>query len=155
MKGCWLLFLMMLSFIGGGLLAAFFLVAEVESDVTRPAEPPSVEVQTESGFGMATGGWAEAGDVVETPFDGQAGECVQIGLEVVAEALDPRLEVLGPSGDVLAEDDNSGTGTNALIERLELPTNGRYIVQGEMQPGLVDANGASYTLSVMSVSCDA
>ena len=42
-----------------------------------------------------------------------------------AEAFDPLLSLIGPGGDLLATDDDSGGGTNARI-RYTLPTGGNY-----------------------------
>lgn len=48
-----------------------------------------------------------------------------IDARMSAESFDPLLTLIGPSGDLLATDDDSGGGTNARI-RYTLPTTGNY-----------------------------
>jgi hypothetical protein len=63
------------------------------------------------------------------PFQGAAGE--RIRLRVTAQpgsALDSVAAVLGPEGQVLAEDDDSGGNLNPYLE-VTLPADGTYTVR--------------------------
>lgn len=63
-------------------------------------------------------------------FQGTAGQQVRIALD--SAGLDPYLYLVGPSGVVFAEDDDSGAGLNSLIPAtgfLFLPATGTYTVE--------------------------
>jgi hypothetical protein len=60
-----------------------------------------------------------------------------------AETFDPLLSLVGPSGDLLATDDDSGGGTNARL-RITLPVAGNYtLIASRIDPG----KGGDYLLS--------
>ena len=60
-----------------------------------------------------------------------------------AEAFDPLLSLIGPGGDLLATDDDSGGGTNARI-RYTLPTGGNYTL---IASRFEAATGGDYLIS--------
>ncbi|MGD8620490.1 MAG: PPC domain-containing protein [Anaerolineales bacterium] len=100
-----------------------FSVAIAESsDVTRrgPIAPGSqVQGQIEDLFAMD-----------EWTFSGAAGQEVTIWAAAAAGSeTDPRVNILGPDGQVLASDDDGGEGKTALLSNLTLPSSGTYTIQ--------------------------
>ncbi|MFQ6100623.1 MAG: PPC domain-containing protein [Anaerolineae bacterium] len=76
----------------------------------------------------------------EWVFDGEEGNVVNIAMNAVGEELDCYLELYGPDGLLLTDDDDSGEEFNALIEYYELPTDGTYRIVA--RGGLFGAAGA-------------
>ncbi len=77
-------------------------------------------------------------------FEGRQGQQVRIALDRPGRSqLDPYLELLGPDGNTVAEDDDSGGELNSLIQ-IALPQTGRYTVVAR---GLGDSTGR-YVLTV-------
>lgn len=63
-------------------------------------------------------------------FNGTAGQTVTIqGNAAGGDSTDPRVNLLGPDGTLLAGDDDSGQDANALISSFTLPANGQYTIQ--------------------------
>lgn len=62
----------------------------------------------------------------EYTFFGTAGDVITI--ELNSDDFDPKFSLLGPDGNVLVEDDDSGPGLNALVEEFTLPVDGNYTV---------------------------
>ena len=63
-------------------------------------------------------------------FNGTAGQTVKIeGNAAGGDATDPRVNLLGPDGTLLAGDDDGGQDSNALISSFTLPANGQYTIQ--------------------------
>ncbi len=60
-------------------------------------------------------------------FEGTSGQTVTITAIGLGET-DPRIKLLDPSGNIIAEDDDSGGGWNALIIAT-LPTSGTYTIR--------------------------
>jgi len=60
-------------------------------------------------------------------FFGTAGDVITIQLD--SENFDPKFRLLGADGVVLAEDDDSGDGLNALVTDFTLPRDGDYVVE--------------------------
>ncbi len=60
-------------------------------------------------------------------FNGTSGQTVTITAIGVGET-DPRIKLIDPSGNVIAEDDDSGGGWNSLIIAT-LPTDGTYTIR--------------------------
>jgi hypothetical protein len=92
----------------------------------------------------------------ETPaenwvFSGQAGQVVSLGMKATAPgqgALDAYLILLGPDGEVLAEndDDPNGTSINAALEGVELPADGDYTIQATRFGGADGTTSGPYEL---------
>lgn len=62
-------------------------------------------------------------------FDGSAGDEVTISVTQITEDFDPYIVLLGPRGEVVAADDDSGdVSFSSLIEDAELPTDGSYLI---------------------------
>ncbi|WP_239112940.1 tetratricopeptide repeat protein [Halomicronema sp. CCY15110] len=95
-----------------------------------------------------TGQLDEASDTLEDgsyfnvhPFEGRAGESITI--ELMSDAFDTYLLLIGPDGQTIAQDDNGNGGTNSWII-VTLPTTGTY--QMAANSYMVGATGR-YTLS--------
>jgi len=94
----------------------------------------------------------ELGEVVQgdltTPrgqqwaFHGSEGDTIRIS--VTSAQFDSLISLFGPSGEYLTFDDDSGVGTNAMIEGYTLPHSGMYYVDV-----LSYGNGATGTYSLM------
>jgi hypothetical protein len=81
-------------------------------------------------------------------FEGTAGE--QVTITMVGDgSLDAYLGLLDPNDEVIAEDDDSGGGTNAQIS-IRLPESGTYIIivtRNGLDQGTSEGN---YTLDLVS-----
>lgn len=118
------------------------------------------------------------GDVVDGVFEGggtahlyrfnaSAGDVVSIGMVQSPDgALDPFLVLLGPNGELIASDDDSGTEPflSSLISDVELPADGSYFIMATsyiyIDNFLVEIGeesddqeaGETYTLSVNGIT---
>lgn len=62
-------------------------------------------------------------------FDGSEGDVVTVSMTQITEDLDPLLVLLGPAGEVIAADDDSGdVFLSSLIESVTLPQSGSYFI---------------------------
>ncbi|MEO1287594.1 MAG: PPC domain-containing protein [Chloroflexota bacterium] len=61
-------------------------------------------------------------------FNGLEGDEVTISMDAQSDELDPYLVLLGPAGELIAFDDDSGGSLDALIEDAELPYTGTYFI---------------------------
>lgn len=63
-------------------------------------------------------------------IEGTAGDVINIAMNATQGSLDPTLFVVGPSGELIAQNDDAvaGENTNALIANLALPVDGTYII---------------------------
>ncbi len=77
-------------------------------------------------------------------FTGSEGDVVTIAMGALDDSLDCYLELYGPDGQLLTEDDDSGRDLDALIEFYQLPADGTYRVVA------LDAilEGGTYELSL-------
>jgi hypothetical protein len=88
-------------------------------------------------FGEPVTATVEAGDRDIWAFEGVAGQIVTIEMEEADGMLDSYLILLGPDGEILAEDDDGGGYPNSRIGRLPLPRDGTYyIVARGLDPSL-------------------
>ncbi|WP_420643675.1 pre-peptidase C-terminal domain-containing protein [Candidatus Leptofilum sp.] len=63
-------------------------------------------------------------------FNGTAGQTVTIqGNAAGGDSTDPRVNLLGPDGNFLVGDDDTGDDNNALISSFTLPSTGQYTIQ--------------------------
>ena len=83
--------------------------------------------------GGAGGRWA---------FNGTEGQRVRV--EAGSNAFDTMLELVSPAGDVIAHDDDGGTGTDSMLAML-LPDSGRYEV---WVTAFDDGDSGPYTVAV-------
>jgi hypothetical protein len=70
-------------------------------------------------------------------FYGSAGDVVTISMDATSDALDPFIALIGPNGESISHDDDitegegddeSITSFNSLIEDVELPVDGPYLI---------------------------
>jgi len=73
-------------------------------------------------------------------FQGAEGDVVTIAMNARDEDMDCYLELYGPNGVALTDDDDSGEGFNALIEYYRLPADGAYRIVASS--GMFGAAGA-------------
>ncbi len=72
-------------------------------------------------------------DLHDWTFQGQAGQKVTIRCAPAPGAdTDPELDLLGPGGQILAEDDDGGGEYTALIPDFTLPEDGTYTIRIEV-----------------------
>jgi hypothetical protein len=62
-------------------------------------------------------------------FAGQANAVLSIQVGSTSPEFDAVVQLFGPDGTLIARDDNSGGGRNALISGVTLPTDGTYLIQ--------------------------
>ncbi|MEP7287116.1 MAG: PPC domain-containing protein [Chloroflexota bacterium] len=62
-------------------------------------------------------------------FEGKAGTILTLQMNVAGGSIDPALRLFAPDGSLVASDDNSGGGLNAMISGVKLPTTGTYLIQ--------------------------
>ncbi|MDX2159937.1 MAG: hypothetical protein SF162_01305 [bacterium] len=107
------------------------LVIETEAD--SPTAQPTVKAG-ETGDLITLEGEFGSGESFETTFEGTQGDVVSITARATDNNLDTVLELVGPDGDIAAENDDHGTSDTVLarydsrIERFELPETGTYTV---------------------------
>ncbi|GAG17726.1 unnamed protein product, partial [marine sediment metagenome] len=80
----------------------------------------------EIGYGETVEGVLTGSAQHEWVFDGEEGDTVNIAMNAVDEDLDCYLELYGPDGMWLTDDDDSGGNSNAEISKFELPLSGTY-----------------------------
>ena len=83
-------------------------------------------------YGATVESALELGEREVWTFEGTAGDIVNISMVGVGELTNTYLELYGPDGTLLIEDDDSGEEYFALIEAYELPESGMYriVAQG-------------------------
>jgi hypothetical protein len=59
-------------------------------------------------------------------FTATAGQ--QVSIQVTSDAFDSYIYLIGPDGRIMAQDDDSGGGTNSQIQ-LSIPADGTYIIE--------------------------
>lgn len=77
-----------------------------------------------------TASFAEIFETHDWTFTGRAGQMVTMHCDSAPDATtDPRIKLIGPDGQSLAEDDDSGGNYDALISDFRLPSDGIYIIR--------------------------
>ncbi|HML22038.1 MAG TPA: PPC domain-containing protein [Aggregatilinea sp.] len=108
------------------------------STAEAPEAAPSIA------YGEALNETLEDTTPVEWQFTGSAGDVVTVSAVAGDEVnMDMFVEIVGPDGTIVAEDDDSGEGLNALIENFELPAAGTYAIRVSSVSGPGD-----YTLTL-------
>lgn len=125
-----------------------------------PADPTPPAAQSPHGetigYGQTIeGALTEDAQQVMYQFNGTAGDVISLALQ--APDFDALLQVIGPDGQELAFDDDSGGDLNPLINGVTLPETGLYIV---IVDGYRGVNGdrqliGPYTLTLTAGSVDA
>ncbi len=77
-------------------------------------------------IGQTVDGYLERGAEDTWTFEGEFGQIVTI--QMVSDEMDTYLELYGPDGALLIEDNDSGVGLNSLIEGYVLPQTGTYTI---------------------------
>ncbi|MCU0499850.1 MAG: PPC domain-containing protein [Anaerolineae bacterium] len=85
-----------------------------------------VHAQDTIDFGDSVDGELEANETIDYTFEAEEGTFVVVGLE--SDDFDPFLTILDDSGDIVANDDDGGEGTNSMV-RFVVPENGEYTAQ--------------------------
>lgn len=78
-------------------------------------------------------------------FNASEGQYATIRMNRTGGNLDPFLFLHGQDGGILARDDDSGDGTNAMISRFRLPQTGRYRI---IVASYGDSSTGSYSLNL-------
>ncbi|MBK9750408.1 MAG: PPC domain-containing protein [Chloroflexi bacterium] len=83
-------------------------------------------------------------------FSADAGSQVSISMNNTSGTLDPTLYLIGPSGILVAENDDAvaGENTNSLIADLTLPESGQYIIIATHFGALYGGTTGTYTLTL-------
>ncbi len=113
---------------------------------TAPASASAPLTSNVIGLDQERTGTLQTGDAqVLWSFIGPANRVVTIRMNRVSGDIDPVLHMFAPDGTMIASDDNSGGGRNAMIAGLTLPVTGTYLIQ-------VSGNGriGDYELIVQS-----
>jgi hypothetical protein len=90
-------------------------------------------------YGQTVAGALGVGEKVAWTFTGSANDVVTI--DAIASdpvQMDTFLELLGPNGNVLIGDDDSGEESNARISNYRLPTDGQYTIRVSSVAGAGD-----------------
>jgi hypothetical protein len=133
---------------------AYVLVAGVPDEPEPAPEPEDDLPPGVESFGMievdATSSATISSDsyVHIYGFDGQAGEQVTITMRGEG-SLDAYLGLLSPNDEVIAEDDDSGGGTDAQIS-IRLPETGTYVIIATRNGFDTGTSTGNYTLFVTS-----
>jgi hypothetical protein len=133
---------------------AYQLVAGVPQQQQTPQQqtnqlPEGVELMDAvTAGGTATGQITNASFAHLYPFDGNAGDQITITM-TGSGGLDAYLGIIDPKQEVIAEDDDSGGGTNAQIS-IRLPESGTYFIIATRNGIDQGTSVGSYTLTVTS-----
>lgn len=133
------------AFVGAICLLSLVILAVTYSPVARAYIIPISCGQTVTGN---IENYGTVGSVsVWYGFTATAGTQVTIAMNRTSGNLDPllRLATIGPGGQVIASDDNSGGNNNALISNFSLPVSGDYIIEATAPDGTTSGN---YNLSL-------
>ena len=134
----------------GETAGAYTLSLSIEGAIQSTQSTQSTQSADESDGELSSGQTASgvispAADVDSFYFSAPAGQVATIRMTRTGGNLDPYLRVYGPSGALIAQDDDSGGNYNALLRRLALPTAGRYRIVAGSYGG---ETAGAYTLSL-------
>lgn len=91
-----------------------------------PPRDPSLDIPVVYGA-VATNFINDSQLAVYYRFDGQAGDQIQVAAQNTAGDLDTLVYLMDAAGNILAEDDDSGEGTDSLLN-YTLPVAGTYVI---------------------------
>ena len=127
-----------------------------ELGVTAGQSSPEAQSNTGGGtirYGETVSGSITAGRYEERwTFQAQAGEVISIAMDQTSGDLDCLLVLLGPDGEELTSDDDSGDNYNSLIEGYRLPVSGTYTIVATRYNGSGGSSTGSYTLTLLTGS---
>jgi hypothetical protein len=87
-------------------------------------------------------------------FEGRVGDVVTISLMAENRAFDPMLQLIGPDGDIVAENDDAVTPTDAMgaldsqIAMFTVPADGTYTIVASRFGGANSGGTGNYTLTL-------
>lgn len=83
-------------------------------------------------------------------FTAEAGDVISLSMNNTSGTLDPTLYLIGPLGNLVAENDDAvaGENTNSLIRDLTLPASGQYIIIATHFGALYGGTTGTYTLTL-------
>jgi hypothetical protein len=81
-------------------------------------------------------------------FEGRAGDMVTISMQANQGSLDSYLQLLGPQGDEVAANDDSGGSLDAEIGSFRLPSSGTYSILASRFGGPGGTSSGSYELTL-------
>jgi hypothetical protein len=111
--------------------------------------PPGVELMSAITAGASASGQITNASFAHLyPFEGNAGDQITITM-TGSGGLDAYLGIIDPKQEVIAEDDDSGGGTNAQIS-IRLPESGTYLIIATRNGIDQGTSQGSYTLVVTS-----
>ena len=96
--------------------------------------------------GRATQARLPLGEEHDWSFTGELGSTVSISAE--SDAFDTFLELRGPNGSLIEQNDDGGDGTNSLIQNFRLPSSGTFSVRVR---SYTRESGGNYTLRLDGV----
>ena len=87
-------------------------------------------------------------------FEAAAGDLVSISMNATSGTLDPTLYLVGPFGNLIAENDDAvaGENTNSLIANLTLPESGQYIIIASHFGALYGGTTGTYTVTLTQLN---
>ncbi|HEX2907865.1 MAG TPA: tetratricopeptide repeat protein, partial [Phototrophicaceae bacterium] len=95
----------------------------------------------------------EEGSVFEIPFEAEVGQIVRVAARTAAKAeVDPLVVMLGPDGQAVAGDDDSGINLDAVL-RYEVTANGTYTLMVTHAGGGSDGE-VTLTLNITGGTAD-
>jgi hypothetical protein len=101
------------------------------------------------GFGLTVTGTLSDADFSDAwTFQGTLGESVTISMAALDGSLDTLLELIDPSGQPVASDDDGGDGTNSLIVDFVLQSTGTYTILAQRFGGIGGITSGSYALGL-------
>jgi WD40 repeat protein len=97
--------------------------------------------------GMSSQGFIEVGQGELWSFEGEEGQEVTIDLTAETTSLDPYLILIGPDGEVIAENDDVDPGVviDSRLEGIILPASGSYTIVAR---GYDETSVGAYTISL-------
>jgi hypothetical protein len=103
---------------------------EAATAVSTAAAPVNTSASKTIGIGDSRLGTLKTADAQDIwSLNGQAGATITIQMIAKSDAIDPTLRLYAPDGSLIASNDNTGGGLNAMISGVQLPTAGTYLIQ--------------------------
>ncbi len=87
-------------------------------------------------------------------FTAQAGDLINLSMNATSGTLDPTLYLVGPFGNLVAENDDAvvGENRNSLIANLTLPESGQYIIIASHFGALYGGTTGTYSVTLTQLN---